>query len=361
MTIEERLTRSLHAALDTARPSPLLAERIVERVVPGPGRASRPILRPRMAIFAALFAVVVVAGLLVELRSNVPEPGASAGGLSHHDRFGLAYDYPARWSVTDPPAGGWTILGTSGQNDCAASTAAPVDTQCFGDVVGPGEVDVEISKTFAGAPFALIDPTDPSGLGPGERYVTVAGLPATVEEAGPSGSDVGSTLDWQLSVPGQLYYRFTIHAEFKEPGGAQLRAEVEALVASIRYDPPPAVLKAADGPGIAAAWLSRKGGTDPAYACFPTVPGAAATASVTHVAFRSVLTKPLPVTCRTAVEPVALGLWRVTLTESWTTAADRSAGSVVTIAWLDADGTEETVQPAAGPAFPSLPPVPYEP
>ena len=54
----------------------------------------------------------------------------------------------------------------------------------------------------------------------------------------------GSTLDWQLSVPGQLYYRFTVHAEFKEPGGAQLRAEVEALVASIRYDPPPAVLGA---------------------------------------------------------------------------------------------------------------------
>ena len=53
----------------------------------------------------------------------------------------------------------------------------------------------------------------------------------------------------------------------------------------------------------------------------------------------SALRKPLPVTCTTEIEPVPIGLWKMTLTESWTAASDRSAGSLTTTIWLAPDGT----------------------
>ncbi|HEY5179553.1 MAG TPA: hypothetical protein VIJ07_07240 [Dermatophilaceae bacterium] len=70
-------------------------------------------------------------------------------------------------------------------------------------------------------------------------------------------------------------------------------------------------------------------------------------------------------TCRTAVEPVPIGLWRIVLSESWTADSDRSAGTLTTTVWLNPDGTQNTgAQPdpklLRTPGSPALPSdIPY--
>jgi hypothetical protein len=322
MNQQERLSEALHATLDVTRPSPDLADRIVERLTIGGRGASHLHVRPlhaRLAGLAAAVAVLAVVPLVLGLRANAPS-FATASPLALYDRGGLAFDYPATWKLS-------------------ASLASQDDS--LGSGSGPGQVMVTVRKDFLGAPWEVIDPTDPSGISAGESYVTVAGLPAIFK-------DSGTTLDWQLSVPGLLGYRVRIHAEFSDPGADQLRAQVEALVASVRYDPPPPVLDPVNGPSLAALAVDRERPRDPAFACFPDTIGATATATVTSLPFAS-LTRPLPVTCSIEIEPVPIGFWRVSLIESWTAASDRPAGSLTTTIWLYPDGTEVGLTGGLGP------------
>ena len=380
MNPEERLSDALHATLDAARPSPDLEDRIVERVAVVGRRTMRSNVRLGFAGMAALLFVVALVAVAVGLRSNAgpgsagssatlaaPIPTSSAtassspapaGSLAHFDRDGLAFDYPASWktSVSGLNMHYITILdflGTgSGLATCTAITPGPSDKfisseECGANLtVGAGQVMVELSSQDGPPRGGPIDPNDPSGLDPAGKYVTVGGLPAIFE-------DSGATLDWTLSVPGDIESRYLIHAEIKGPGEDEMRAEVEALVASIRYDPPVAVLDPSDGPRIAAIGLAKAKANDPSFDCFPSVPGATATATILQFPMYSSLHKPLPVTCTTAIEPVAIGLWKMTLTESWTAASDRSAGSLTTTIWLAPDGTPGETE--GGPAPSGIP------
>jgi hypothetical protein len=262
---EERLPGALHAALDAAldaaRPSPDLADRIVERVSASGRRAARFNSRMLVAGMAALVLVVALVPLAISLRSNrgpaIAAPSASAasktptapaGTLAHFDRDGLAFDYPASWTAS---VSGFNMhyitildfLGTgTGLATCTAITPGPADqfltsTECGAYLhVQPGQVAVELSSQD-GPPHGPIDPTNPAGLSSGEKYVTVGGLPATFQDDLVSGSGAMVALNWTLSMPGEIYGTYSIHAEFKGPGAAEMRAQVETLVASIRYDP----------------------------------------------------------------------------------------------------------------------------
>jgi len=369
MNPEERLSDALHATVDAAQPSPELVDRIVERVSVS-GRRTRFNVRLGFAMMAVLLLVVVLVPIAVNLRSNggpaeggqsvrtgspAPFASAPAGTLAHFDRDGLAFDYPASWntSVSGLNMHYVTILdflGTgSGLATCEAITPGPNDkflsgSQCGANLtVGVGEVMVELSRQDGPPGPGPIDPGNPNALDPRGKYVTVGGLPAVFQ-------DSGATLDWTLSVPGQLISRYVIHAEIKDPGADTMRAQVEALVASIRYDPPVPVLNPADGPRIAAIGLAQARSNDPALACFPSVPGTTASATITQFPGYSALHKPLPVTCGTEIAPVAIGLWKMTLTESWTAATDRSAGSLTTTLWLAPDGTPGTREGGPGPS-----------
>jgi hypothetical protein len=249
------------------------------------------------------------------------------------------------------------FLGTgSGLATCTTITPGPSDkfisgTQCGSNLtVGPGQVMVELSRQDGPPHPGPIDPSDPTGIESGGKYVTVGGLPAIFYEESVVDPNSGATLDWTLSVPGDLISRYMIHAEIKSPDVEQMRAQVEALVASISYDPPVPVLDPKDGPRIAAIGLAQARSNDPAFACFPSVPGTTATATITQFPMYSALRKPLPVTCSTEIEPVAIGLWKMTLTESWTAAADRSAGSLTTTMWLAPDGTPRETDGGPGPS-----------
>jgi hypothetical protein len=363
MNPEERLPGALHTVLDAARPSPELEDRIVERVTAHGRGAVRSKVRLGFGGTAALVLVVAVVSVAIGLRMNAQPSAlapsaptqAPAGALAHFDRDGLAFEYPASWktSVSGLNMHYITVLdflGTgSGLATCTAITPGPSDQfigggQCGANLtVGPGQVMVELSRQDGPPRPGPIDPSDPTGIESGGKYVTVGGLPAIFD-------DSGTTLDWTLSVPGDLISRYIIHAEIKSPGVEQMRAQVEALVASISYDPPVPVLNPQDGPRIAAIGLAQARSNDPAFACFPSVPGTTATATITQFPMYSALRKPLPVTCSTEIEPVAIGLWRMKLTESWTAAADRSAGSLTTTLWLAPDGTPGEEDGGPGPS-----------
>ncbi|HEX7496543.1 MAG TPA: hypothetical protein VF349_07905 [Candidatus Limnocylindrales bacterium] len=60
-------------------------------------------------------------------------------------------------------------------------------------------------------------------------------------------------------------------------------------------------------------------------------------------------------TCSIAIEPNILGLWKMTLTESWTVASDRSAGSLTTTIWLAPDGTPGETEGGAHSVIPYWP------
>lgn len=389
MNDEERLAQTLHAALDNAQPSPELADRIVERVAVAGSRTVRFSFRLGFA-GAALVVAIALVPLVLSLRSNggpngggrsgEPTPSASPTGslaasflpaepLAHFDRDGLAFDYPASWHATVSGLNMHYItildyIGTgSGLATCSAITPGPSDKflsgmECGSNIsVGPGQVVVTLSRSDGPPRPGPIDPIDPSGISVGEKYVTVGGLPAIFSDTTAQSLPSTQVLNWTLSVPGQLISRYLIAAEIKGPGADALRAQVDALVATIRYDPPVRVLNPADGPQIAEIGVARvKSLWGPEYACFPSVPGASATATITQFPASSTLRKPLPVTCTMAIEPVVIGLWKMTLTESWTAASDRSAGSLTTIAWLDPDGT-----PGASESGPRPSDMPYLP
>jgi hypothetical protein len=158
------------------------------------------------------------------------------------------------------------------------------------------------------------------------------------DEAQPAGSDWWGALDWELSVPGEMSARYGIHAAIGGPGVEPLRAEVEALVASITYHPPAPVLNTSDAPRFAKAGVESAIATDAGFSCFPTVPGIVTLTTVSKLPFYLPLSKPLPVACATDIGAVA-GFWKLTLTESWTAASDRSAGGLTRTIWLEPDGT----------------------
>ena len=366
MNAEERLSDALHSVVGPARPSPDLADRIVERVsVAGPRRVG-PVARLGLAA-AAVLALVAIAllPLAIGARPNLlaetsHAPTAAPTGLAHFDRDGLAFDYPAAWTATTSGQNMHYVtvldfIGTgSGLATCVPVTPGPSDqfisgTNCGANVtVGAGQVVVELMRQDGPPRPGPINPSDPSGLDPTSKYVTVGGLPAIFTDGRLTDSPV--TLDWTLSFPGELTSRYQIHVEMKAPGLDEMRAQVEALVASVKYDPPVPVLNAADGPRIAAVGLAKATANDQSFACFPKEPGTSVTATISQFPMYSPLRRSLPVTCTTQIVPTAIGLWKMSLTESWTAASDRSAGSLTTTLWLAPDGTPGEQDGGPGPS-----------
>jgi len=202
--------------------------------------ARRPGLAARMRQPAELFRMVGLVLVLVLLPLAVAvESNVGAGGpLAHFDRDGLAFDYPAPWTVSQSGVNLHYItildfLGSgTGRETCTVVTPGP---GIFGggsceaqSKIGPGQVVVEISIGSGPGGSAPIDPT-------ASNAVTVGGLPATFEDV-TSAAPGSAVLKWELSVPGDPTNRYHIQAVINGPGEEQLRAQVQALVDSIRYD-----------------------------------------------------------------------------------------------------------------------------
>ena len=321
-------------------------------------------------------------------------PSDASVALTHAEKWYLAFDYPAAWklvdqnalSMADPnPLVHFTFVGSdwattvravgfvgsgSASDACVAGDPNAV-LECTTNWVVPGD-SVEVRFLLAGdSGWNGISAIDGRTL-PGFAQTTVAGLPAlfrqttnsvpaspgpvlSKEEVVPGADEV---LSWLLPSQHSLDAVFAIDAVIRGPNVAGLDAQVRAMMASLRWSPvayslptDPAALQAASKQATAAAlaWLKTsmmgkvwQSWGSHVFDCFPTEPGASSKATITNSLVHP-LTKPLPVTCATAIAPNAMGGLTLSLTHSWAAGPGYAAGSSTGRWELAPDGTVQEI------------------
>jgi len=350
MNLEQDLSDALHGAFGSARPSPDLRARVVAVTLREPVRSSRAPRRILTALSGLAAALLLAALALTIVKPNAAAPqepsGAVSGPLTHYAVGWLSFDYPSSWksrvNVLPWVLGLWT--GTA-PTDCLTATPQPSgpDSHCGrqGPLL-PGTLYVTVGDYTTQPVEPPIDPTQPSALPAGGRYVIVGGQPAILVIHATATEE---TLDWTIVQPKKPHTRLQVHAEFAGPGADEMRANIVAMVASVRFANPVKPLDPTQANAVAERWIGPMP-TFPGLTCFSTTPGEVTTGVVTEFPWDfngatfqlTQLSKPLPVTCRMTIEPVtSLFLWKLTLTQSWTADVDRTAGSHSLVFWLDPD------------------------
>ncbi len=215
-------------------------------------------------------------------RRATAEAAAAASGLApsppalaRFDEGGLVFWYPASWREFhyQVPSTMSTLIAYLATVDvpepCTRSANEIACSERYHLV--PGSLVVTVQEN--GWPdFDMLDhrPADATAL-------TVGGLPAYVETTTSDASHVGAerTVTWTLSRPGSVDNYYTIQVQLAGPDVAVVRAQLDALIASVRYDPPVVPLPsgaAAQAAAVALALgtLSKDSAT---WRCFPTQAG----------------------------------------------------------------------------------------
>ena len=269
-------------------------------------------------------------------RSSAP----AANGLAHFQQDGLVFDYPAAWrpfryQVVSSFSNLIVYLATVDVPDPCTRTANSIACgQSFR--LAPNSIVVTISGVgFPG--FNVLD-----GRPAGANALVVDGLPAFVEQLPPEDRAAGadSSKRWTIARPGSVDNVFTIQADIRGPDVAGRLQQVEALVASLRHDPPVVPLDVSEGAAEQAATkaLAVMAKTDPSYACFPSKPGIRQM-QVTALVSGPVLDQPQVATCSTRIEATRLQLWRLTLIERLPEADPNGDSALQIVLWVSPDGT----------------------
>lgn len=192
-------------------------------------------------------AVLLVAGALVAL-PRLTSSGTTTGGapLSTYHADGLRFDYPAEWTLTPSSTvfGARRIVAFVGTGDGAAEcdpAAIPSgggERLCslFTPHLAPGQVVLEIvvDDTTPWQPAAWLNPPDTA------RSIVVGGLPAvtgsSVVQAHKVGADVVTS--WVLPSLQDMNRHYVLTAAMRGPNLAGLQAQIDALIASVTFDPP---------------------------------------------------------------------------------------------------------------------------
>ena len=343
MNVEELLPDFFRQTLGGLQPPVDLANRIVDgleapRAVHAGGRHARVAL----AGVALMLAVALSLGLmarsgLVGPAGSFPESPSAAAILSHFDHDGIAFDYPASWSVILP--------GGEGIHDSLGTAS--------GASVAPGRVRVTIvSDPLYSHP---IDDADSVALQSGENYVKVGGLPAIHAEWTDGSTQV---LKWSMSLPEEPTTRLLITATMVAPGLETMRAQVDALIAGLAYDPPAAVLSQADEARVARVVLDQLKASDPAFDCFSNTPGASVTGTTVYFPNTPPVAEPVAAVCATTMRPLDIGLWEITLSKAWHKDTLPMSGTYVVTFWATRDGVVlgEEVTSGEIPSWPDTPP-----
>ena len=318
-------------------------------------RPAREPHRPRTvgSVAAAALGLIVVVGLLAWAALSGAGPGAGPE-LKHFRGDGLGFDYPAEWRVHDASAGfsGGSVVAILGtvRVDPACGVLR-VDINCFyrGELQ-PGSVALVVGTVaWMDRTFFDFEPSEGWAL-------TAGGLPAALTVSGPNtadGSDLG--MEWILPMPGMVTNGYTLRASLRGPGVAEMRAQLDALVASIRFDQPAPRLPSGPDAAEAAARAarvaidtidrdSREWYDSAFYGCFLREPGQTRETTIEDGP-GGPLPGPLPVACATAVEPTELGLWQLTLTVAWAAGEGYPAGRYEETHWLLPAGTSAGRKP----------------
>jgi hypothetical protein len=366
------------------------------------GQRRAQLLEGLVAVAAVMALVAVGVPWMLGPRAGIGGPGAAATEsqttepttaptptpvpLVHAQKWMLAFDYPASWTLTDrnilqathglgsaskiegAPAVFGFVGNASAQESClpggVAGFAACSTTWALEDdtIAIRFEVAVDPRTDFweASPPaYAWTGELANDGAAiPGAQEVAVDNLPARfVRSAGntvPFRSETvpGATevLWWGLPSQG-TQFGWTIVAAIKGPNTAELEGQAQALVASLHFVPEPQVLPT-DSAALEQAReaaLSKFYADDKKYSndehvheldCFSTTVGEARTATITQTVSTAPLTRPLPVTCTVeSAVPSATQGWVVTLSQSWEAGPDYTAGKVSYEFVLGADGS----------------------
>jgi hypothetical protein len=388
MEIEELLRQKLQTSTARSKPSPGFEDRVRRSLTPRPRGSWRSArLLPSVVAIAALLLLVIAAipwflGPRTEMAgtggaaepSAVASEAASLGsteaatgiGLAHGRAWNLAFDYPSTWLHYD--AGYNRIPGTSRFSSQAASVALGTLGPVQQAWTGPGgtwstswnltQDSVAMTFEWQGAvlgksEFAVGSLAAAAWTSPPaeSRKVTIAGLPSLFSRSSSSSVPFGSTaLSGQRTIPGadevlvwkltshyDVWHSYSITAAIRGPNTAELEAQVQAVMDSLRYVDPvtPLVDTAASRAAALRSYFTELAAmTDGSRdtACFPREPGVTATATITATEVTGYkLSKPLTVRCTSQVEAMPEQAWKITLTYSWDAAVDHTAGTATDV------------------------------
>ncbi|HET7517482.1 MAG TPA: hypothetical protein VFN05_07275 [Actinomycetes bacterium] len=255
----------------------------------------------------------------------------------------LAFMRPTSWqwsALTAPvPAEDGEVLGYLGTPgvDAASQCTADDAEACAltAEDIGAGSVAVELT----GGTSLTSDVWQDEAPADAEA-ITAGGMPALFRES-TEGED--QVLSWIVARPETAGGWYRLDARLRGPGQQGLRAQLDALVGSITFDPPP--MAPADDRvtlnQIAATALeelrSRPKGASQ-YECFNeqagTRPGV-----VDQLPGQKRLAQPLAVACSLRAEVTRWNQYRVRLRYAWPSLGDRAAGEWVVSQWVAPDGT----------------------
>ena len=195
-------------------------------------------------------AAVAVAALAIRLGAY---GGQAAGAVQPFATAGLRMDIPAHWTInkTGWPSFGmgstWAIVGTTPWGECKAS-----DLNChYEQRLAPGQIEVEVGMVGRLVDFCETGATrsDLAGRGLDEpiatgRLMRVAGRPTIQTDYAVGRRDYYGSDEWRIwriAGLGTTTQAYTISAKYQGPEVALFRAQLDAMVASLRISDPPRV------------------------------------------------------------------------------------------------------------------------
>ena len=337
---------------------------------------------PRWLVLLATAIVALVAsGCARDDRAG--EPGASSLGSHGADTnasaiptitfhgSGISFDYPSTWDVAESHTAFsmGSIIAIVGTANLAAC-GDPVDVNCaYAANLEPRDLRIVIG-TGASPGSSIEEP-------PGGFTATIDGMPAIATDSGPIPQiDQEKGRSWQIGMPGVVDNWYTLDAAMRGPGLDDLRAQVDALARSIRFDqhPPPLPTDPAEVDAVvgrAVQALDRNARTNDRsdyYGCFPRKVGES-DPIVIEDGPGGPLSGPIQVRCAVSVERSPVGLFKMTLAASWDAGPGYAAGTYRQIAYVNGDGDlgamynhlDDTLFPDTGPATTPAPPTRLEP
>jgi hypothetical protein len=217
---------------------------IMDGVRRTPQERPRTLASVRSAFVAIVAAVFLIAGGLIALPRLTSFGGFGGSAVLTYHADGLQFDYPASWRLTPSTKSfGLTtrIVAFVGTGEGAAPCDPPsIDgsrlCSIFTPSLAPDQIVLEIAvdDTTPWQPTEWLNPPDTAW------NIVVGGLPATtgrsVVVAHKVGADVVTC--WVLTSAQDENRHYVLTAAMRGPNIAPLKAQMDALLASVTFDPP---------------------------------------------------------------------------------------------------------------------------
>jgi hypothetical protein len=374
--LEDRIRTALRRDLARA-PGPEFTVRVMDALPEARDTGGRERLATLgLAVLSVVIAIGAIRAALAWMAAPLPGPSAAASvtGESHAPTAPQNATMPPDlameqlWELVVPRLPGWLVRinGThdnfSGQDIYGVGSmgTVPVFETCeSGDPWScltawdpSAEIQVRFEHLFsvrrAWSQWGMVSRAAPAGA---ER-ITIDGVGAQVRvvdgETVPDTNEIvrgaARIIVWDLPSPGSLWasYRITAVIRGDAARADALEGQASDVVDGIRYSPPFAWDLPEDDPegaletGLRALREQASRSDTMDASCFPNEPGGRRDALIEKAAFLPYeLTRPLEVTCSSAIEPTEFRRWKMTLRYDWQATDEYDAGHAELVVLLD--------------------------